>query len=82
MRALLHFISGLYLIYLFYLFMVWYIKGHFRKYFIFFWAFTIFMTWYYFDQQKKMQIRYNSDTKSGSEIWAEKMKNYDPVRGY
>lgn len=80
MRALFNFLSGLYLFYLFFLLIGWYIKGHFGKYFILFWACTIFSIcfWYYKTEQYKAQY----DSRSGQEIWNENMKNYNPVRGY
>lgn len=80
MRDLFSFLSGLYLFYLFFLLIGWYVKGHFGKYFILFWAFTIFMTFYYLNHQNKAKTEY--DSRSGYEIWNEKMKNYDPVKGY
>lgn len=72
MRGLFSFLSGLYLFYLFFLLIGWYVKGHFGKYFILFWAFTIFMTFYYLNYQNQVKTKY--DSRSGYEIWNEKMK--------
>ena len=80
MRGLFSFLSGLYLFYLFFLLIGWYVKGHFGKYFILFWAYSIFVVFMYFNQQHKIKSEY--DTRSGQEIWTENMKNYDAVRGY
>ena len=80
-------ISNLLLIYYFILFLVWYVKGHFGKYFIFFWTWTALSISIYFYQKHKIE-RENEEymrkwgNKSGQEIWNENMKDYDPVRGY
>lgn len=42
MRALWKLFSGIALIGLAFWFLTWYVKGHFGKYFIFFWLWTIF----------------------------------------
>ena len=41
MKKLGELLGGLFTFYLVYVFLVWYIKGHFGKYFIFFWLNTI-----------------------------------------
>ena len=41
MRGIFKFLEGVIVFYLAYVFIKWYIKGHFSKYFIFFWLNTI-----------------------------------------
>lgn len=81
MRGLFSFLSGLYLFYLFFLFIGWYIKGHFGKYFLFFWVSTILSIFIYKYGQYKI-FKEDFDSRSAQEIWDERMKNYDAVRGY
>lgn len=78
--GILNFISGIFLFYLFFSFLKWYVKGHFGKYFILFWAYTILTI--YFWSYKKDQYKKEQDPRSGYEIWNENMDNYDPARGY
>ena len=49
MKKLGELLGGLIIFYLAYVFLVWYIKGHFRKYFIFFWLNTILAFGMYYD---------------------------------
>lgn len=85
--SLISFISSILLFYYLYLFIVWYIKGHFSKYFIFFWICTIssaiFLVYDHNRSEREYQeyqLKYGS--KSGYELWNENMKDYDAVRGY
>jgi hypothetical protein len=80
--GLLKVLEGLILFYLLFIFLKWYVKGHFGKYFIFFWAWTIFSFFVYQSESKRINEKYASDPRSGYEIWQENMKGYDAVRGY
>lgn len=73
-------LEGVMLFALAFYFLRWYIKGHFGKYFILFWAYSILCICMYFNHQQKMKDE--RDPRSGQEIWTENMKNYDAVRGY
>lgn len=80
-------LTGALLLYYFYLFIVWYIKGHFGKYFIFFWGWTILSAFIFIYEKNKSereweeyQMKYGN--KSGYELWNENMKDYDATRGY
>ena len=75
------------LLFYFILFLKWYIKGHFSKHFIFFWAFTIMSIIVFKYESDRLDREYqeywdNYGSKSGTELWNEKMKDYDAVRGY
>jgi hypothetical protein len=67
MKNFFNFISGLFLFYLVFLFLKWYIKGHFGKYFIFFWLNTFISTCVYFSQK----------AKHGSKLEYENIKSYN-----
>ena len=51
MKKLGELLGGLIIFYLAYVFLVWYIKGHFGKYFIFFWLNTILAFGMYYDHK-------------------------------
>jgi len=80
--GLLKLLEGFILFYLAFMFIKWYIKGHFGKYFILFWAWTIFSIFFNISETKRLNEKYASDPRSGQEIWTENMKNYDAERGY
>ena len=61
------FLEGVVLFYLAFVFIKWYIKGHFDKYFIFFWLNTIISIIMYFNQQKQIEQEY--DHRTGAEVW-------------
>ncbi len=61
------FLEGVVLFYLAFVFIKWYIKGHFGKYFIFFWLNTIISIIMYFNQQKQIEQEY--DHRTGAEVW-------------
>ncbi len=76
----LKFLSGLYLIYLAFYFLFWYCKMHFHpKWFWAFWIYSALTICMYYNQ-KKTEDKYES--RSGYELWQEKMKDYDVVRRY
>jgi len=73
-------LAGALLLYYFYLFIVWYIKGHFSKYFIFFWAWAILYVIVYFydaNQREKNQREYweKYGSKSGAELFEESVRS-------
>lgn len=80
--GLLRLLEGLIIFYLAFMFIKWYVKGHFGKYFILFWAWTIFSIFHYYSEKQRLNEKYASDPRSGYEIWQDNMKNYDAVRGY
>lgn len=90
MRFIFNLLSVFSLLFLLFLFFKWYIKGHFGKNFIAFWACTILYIFIYNNdmQKAKQEQRYKIkhkieyDNRSGQEIWTENMKDYDAVRGY
>ena len=48
MREIFRFLEGIVLFYLLFVFLRWYIKGHFGKYFILFWLYTFSGFIYFF----------------------------------
>jgi hypothetical protein len=50
------------------------VKGHFGKYFIFFWLNTIMAFVIYFNRQSKIE---EYDHRTGAEIWDENRRNSD-----
>ena len=64
--------KGLALMYLAFVFLAWYIKGHFGKYFIFFWINTSVSFGIYYNHQAN-KIPY--DTRTGAEIWEANQRN-------
>jgi hypothetical protein len=87
LTSIFKFITGVLLLYYFFMFILWYIKGHFSKNFIFFWAFSIvgfFICKYEHNRIENKYQEYQSKygNKSGYELWNENMKDYDAVRGY
>ena len=71
-------IEGIILFYLMFVFLKWYIKGHFGKYFILFWICTIAVVFHH--HQYQTHSEYNPT--SGYEIFKENIKDYDSQRGY
>jgi hypothetical protein len=61
------FLKGVILFYLAFVFLKWYIKGHFGKYFIFFWLNTIITFMMYFNHKNQIEQEY--DHRTGAEIW-------------
>ena len=65
--SILKFVKGLIFIYLAFVFLAWYIKGHFGRYFIFFWLNTILSTVMYFNHKNQIEAEY--DHRTGAEVW-------------
>ena len=76
-RSLINVLKGFALFYFAFAFLLWYIKGHFGKYFIFFWLNTILSIVIGINHQNKIEQEY--DHRTGAEIWEERMhsKDYD-----
>ena len=72
MRFLLRFISTISILALTYVFLRWYIKGHFGKYFIFFWLWTFLSIGMYVYQKNN---RPKEDTTPGYVYWERNMRN-------
>jgi hypothetical protein len=66
--SILRFFKGLIFIYLAFVFLFWYIKGHFGKYFIFFWINTAVSILFYINQCNKLE---HYEHKTGAEVWNE-----------
>ncbi|MFN6013748.1 MAG: hypothetical protein ACK47F_03565 [Flavobacteriales bacterium] len=49
-------------------FVKWYVKGHFGKYFIFFWLYTISVIVIYVNHKNNLP---DPDTRTGAEVWEE-----------
>lgn len=82
LSGLFNVLSGFIMFFMLFLFIKWYIKGHFdKKWFWAFWAFTIF-TIINYNTHHNPPPGFESDPRSGQEIWNENMKNYDAQRGY
>ena len=67
MKAIFNFISSIVVFALAFVFLKWYIKGHFGKYFILFWLNTIISFAMYFNH--KSQIEQEYDHRTGAEVW-------------
>jgi hypothetical protein len=61
------FLKGVVLFYLAFVFLKWYIKGHFGKYFIFFWLNTIIALLMFVGHQQQIEQEY--DHRTGAEVW-------------
>jgi hypothetical protein len=75
-------LEGIVLFYLLFVFLKWYITGHFGKYFILFWIFTASCFIYYPIAKQQHEAKHVSSSKSGYELFKENMKNYNVERGY
>ena len=75
LKSLFKVIQGFFLFYLAYIFIKWYVKGHFGKYFIFFWLNTIMSIIMYVNHQNKIEEEY--DHRTGAEVWEENRRNSD-----
>jgi hypothetical protein len=67
--SILRFLEGVALLGLAFVFLRWYVKGHFGKYFILFWLNTILSFIMYFNHQNQIEQEY--DHRTGAEIWNE-----------
>jgi hypothetical protein len=67
MKAIFNFISSIIVFTLAFVFLKWYIKGHFGKYFIFFWLNTIIAFATYFNHKNQIEQEY--DHRTGAEVW-------------
>ncbi len=65
--SIFRFLEGVVLFYLAFVFIKWYVKGHFGKYFIFFWLNIIIAFVMYFNHQQQIEEEY--DNRTGAEIW-------------
>jgi hypothetical protein len=74
LKSLFKALQSFFLFYFAYIFLKWYVKGHFGKYFIFFWLNTIMAFVIYFNRQSKIE---EYDHRTGAEIWDENRRNSD-----
>ncbi len=72
MRGLWNIISTLSILMLTYVFLRWYIKGHFGKYFILFWLWTSLSIFTYIHHKNN---RPKEDTTPGYVYWERNMRN-------
>lgn len=70
MRTLFSILRGFALFGLAFIFLKWYIKGHFGKYFLFFWLWSIISFSMYYNHKKEVEESY--DHRTGAEIWEER----------
>ena len=61
------FLKGIILFYLAFVFIKWYVKGHFGKYFIFFWLNTIIALMIGINRRNQIEQEY--DHRTGAEVW-------------
>jgi hypothetical protein len=73
LKSLFKLIQGFFLFYFAYVFVKWYVKGHFGKYFIFFWLNTIMAFVMFFNHQNKIEEEY--DHRTGAEVWEQNRRN-------
>jgi hypothetical protein len=65
--SIFRFLEGVVLLGLAFVFLRWYIKGHFGKYFIFFWLNTIMALLMFVGHQQQIEEEY--DNRTGAEVW-------------
>jgi hypothetical protein len=70
MRAILNLLRGFALFGFAFIFLKWFIKGLFGRYFILFWIWLIVAFMMYYNHQKKLETSY--DNRTGAEVWEEK----------
>lgn len=75
MRGILKLLEGLFLFGLVVVFIKWFVKGLFGRYFILFWIWLIAAFVMYFNHKAKVENEY--DHRTGAEIWESK---YGKVR--
>lgn len=75
MRGILKFLEGIFLFGLAIIFLKWFVKGLFGRYFIIFWAWLLISFYMYFSHQKEIEESY--DHRTGAEVWESK---YGKVR--
>jgi hypothetical protein len=69
MRGILNLLRGFALFGFVFMFLRWFIKGLFGKYFIIFWLWLILSVVMYYNHQKKLDESY--DHRTGAEVWEE-----------
>lgn len=72
MKGLFNFISGIIVFALAFAFLKWYIKGHFGKYFIFFWLNTLLSIYMKYDHDRNVP---KEDTTPGYVYFERNMNN-------
>lgn len=70
MRGFFKLLEGLALFGLAFMFLRWFIKGLFGKYFILFWIWLFIAIWMYISHNNKVENEY--DHRTGAEIWEER----------
>ena len=69
MKGLFKLIEGIIVFALFFAFIRWYIKGHFGKYFIFFWLNTVVAIIMYLSNPGYNSNWPQHDNRTGAEVW-------------
>jgi len=69
MKGIWNFISTVSILVLTFVFLRWYIKGHFGKYFIFFWLWTIISIVIYLNNPGYNTNWPQRDNRTGAEVW-------------
>jgi hypothetical protein len=69
MRGFFRVLEGFVLFGLAFMFLKWFIKGLFGRYFIIFWVWLIIAIAMYFNHQNKLEESY--DSRTGAELWEE-----------
>ena len=79
LKAIFQLIKSIFLFYLAYIFLKWYVKGHFGKYFIFFWLYTILSIILFLASKSTDPEQERIYNMTGAEYWEEKMRlgDYD-----
>ena len=73
MKAIWNFISTVSILFLAFVFFRWYIKGHFGKYFIFFWLWTFLSIGIYIHHSNHKPVE---DTTPGYVYWERNVKSW------
>ena len=70
MRMIFNLLRGFALFGFAFMFLRWFVKGLFGKYFILFWIWLIIAFMMYYNNQKELETSY--DHRTGAEVWEEK----------
>lgn len=70
MRLILNLLRGFALFGFAFMFLKWFVKGLFGKYFILFWIWLIIAFMMYYYNKKELETSY--DHRTGAEVWEEK----------
>lgn len=75
LESLFNLFKGLAIMYMAIIFLAWYIKGHFGKYFLFFWISSFICVYQSLEHDRKMKERDIYKNMTGAEVWEANQRN-------